>query len=121
MPSPFPNFRTSTFKDNAMNKFVVVAASLIAFGGPCLAGTASVDQHNLAFDKSDLSINKGDIVTFNNGDSTSHNILIMGDGVTLNGGLQQPGQSFSAPFIKSGTFQVTCAIHPKMKLTIHVQ
>ena len=104
-----------------MRKSVPAALLLTLLGGPCFAATTSVDQHNLSFDKSDLSISKGDVVTFNNGDTTSHNILISGDGVSINGGLQQPGQSFSAPFVKTGTFQVTCAIHPKMKLTVHVQ
>jgi plastocyanin len=100
---------------------IKTALLFLALTGTCQAATVAVDQHNLSFDKSDLSIIKGDIVTFNNSDNTSHNILISGDGVSLNGGLQQPGQSFSAPFIKTGTFEVTCAIHPKMKLTVHVQ
>lgn len=103
-----------------MMKRIAAALAICAVGGTCQAATVSVDQHNLSFDETDLTVNKGDIVAFNNGDNTSHNILISGDGLSLNGGLQQPGQTFSAPFIKSGTFQVTCAIHPKMKLTIHV-
>ncbi|MGZ5934837.1 MAG: cupredoxin domain-containing protein [Rhizomicrobium sp.] len=103
-----------------MMKRIAAALAICTVAGTCQAATVSVDQHNLSFDKADLTVNKGDIVAFNNGDNTSHNILISGDGLSLNGGLQQPGQTFSAPFIKSGTFQVTCAIHPKMKLTIHV-
>jgi plastocyanin len=104
-----------------MRKSAAIALLLTTLSEPCVAGSASIDQHNLSFDKADLMVSKGDIVTFNNSDNTSHNILITGDGVSINGGLQQPGQGFSAPFIKPGTFQVTCAIHPKMKLTVHVQ
>lgn len=104
-----------------MNKHIAATLFLSVLSGPCLAATSSVDQHNLSFDKTDMTVNKGDIVMFSNSDNTSHNILINGEGISINGGLQQPGQSFSAPFIKSGTFQVSCAIHPKMKLTVHVQ
>ena len=103
-----------------MLKKIAAALLLSLIGTACQAATVSVDQKNLSFDKSDLSINKGDIVAFNNSDTTSHNIVVSGDGLSLNGGLQQPGQTFSAPFLKSGTFQAACAIHPKMKLTIHV-
>lgn len=103
-----------------MIKRISAGLLLCVVSSACEAATVVVDQHNIAFDKSELTVAKGDIVTFNNSDNTSHNIMISGDGVSLNGGLQQPGQGFSAPFVKSGTFQVSCAIHPKMKLTIHV-
>jgi plastocyanin len=104
-----------------MMKRFALALVLAAISGSCQAATVTVDQKGLSFDKSDVTLNKGDILSFNNSDSTSHNILVTGDGTSINGGLQQPGQNFSAPFIKPGTFQVTCAIHPKMKLTVHVQ
>jgi plastocyanin len=104
-----------------MMKRIAIALTFSVIGGTCQAGTVSVDQKSLSFDKTDLTVGKGDIVSFNNSDNTSHNILISGEGTSVNGGLQQPGQSFAAPFIKPGTFQVTCAIHPKMKMTIHVQ
>ena len=104
-----------------MLKRIALTLVLCTIGGTCQAGTVSVDQKGLSFDKADLAVNKGDIVSFNNSDNTSHNILISGEGTSVNGGLQQPGQTFAAPFIKSGTFQVTCAIHPKMKMTVQVQ
>ena len=96
-----------------------LAASL---AGASLAGAmVTVDQHDLSFDKPQLAVSVGDIVNFMNNDKTAHNILISGEGVSLNGGLQQPGQTFSAPFVKPGTYQITCAIHPKMKMTVVVK
>jgi hypothetical protein len=44
-----------------------------------------------------------------------------GEGVSLNGGLQQPGAEFKVPFVKPGTYQVSCGIHPKMKLSVTVK
>ena len=85
------------------------------------AGMVNVDQKGLSFNATTLTVKKGDVVNFNNGDNTSHNILVTGNGISLNSGLQQPGVTFKAPMMKQGTFQVTCGIHPKMKMTIVVQ
>jgi plastocyanin len=35
--------------------------------------------------------------------------------------LQQPGAEFKVPFVKPGTYQVSCGIHPKMKLSVTVK
>ena len=36
-------------------------------------------------------------------------------------GDQEPGSKTSVKFPVAGTFDVLCAIHPKMKLTVHVK
>lgn len=84
------------------------------------AGMVNVDQKALSFGTASLSVAKGTIVSFNNGDTTSHNIIVSGEGVNLNSGLQAPGVSFKAPFLKPGTYTVMCGIHPKMKMTVTV-
>jgi plastocyanin len=33
---------------------------------------------------------------------------------------QAPGASSTVPFVKEGTAEVQCSIHPKMKLIVHV-
>ena len=48
-------------------------------------------------------------------------ITVKGDGVNLNGGLQQPGAEFRVPFAKPGVYEVSCGIHPKMKLDVTVK
>jgi plastocyanin len=96
-------------------------AAALAISGICWAATIAVDQKNIAFSVSRLVVNRGDTVTFTNSDPTSHNLLITGGGLTIDSGLQRPGVAFKAPFMKSGTYQVTCAIHPKMTLTVVVQ
>jgi plastocyanin len=108
---------------NTTHLRIALGASLAAvLASASFAGaTVAVDQHDLSFDKAQLTVSTGDIVNFTNNDKTAHNILINGEGVSLNSGLQQPGQTFSAPFVKPGTYQVTCAIHPKMKMTVVVK
>jgi len=85
------------------------------------AAPVTVTQKGLQFSVEDLSLTKGQIVSFVNDDRTAHNITVTGEGLNLNGGLQQPGADFKVPFAKPGTYQVSCGIHPKMKMTITVK
>jgi cytochrome c peroxidase len=85
------------------------------------AAPITITQKGLQFSTTELSVGKGQVVTFVNDDRTSHNITVKGDGVNLNGGLQQPGGQFSVPFAKPGTYEVSCGIHPKMKLEVTVK
>ena len=54
------------------------------------AAPITITQKGLQFSSSELSVGKGQVVTFVNDDRTAHNITVKGDGVNLNGGLQQP-------------------------------
>jgi len=97
----------------------VAVAALLA-GAAWAAGMTNISQKGLAFSSPALTIEKGSVVSFNNDDSTSHNIIVSGNGVNLNSGLQAPGVTFKAPFLKPGVYQVMCGIHPKMKMTVTV-
>ena len=99
----------------------VTAATVLTAAVAWAGGMVTVDQKGLAFSTTALTVKKGDILSFNNSDNTSHNILITGAGINLNSGLQQPGVSFKAPMVKPGTYQVMCGIHPKMKMSVTVQ
>jgi plastocyanin len=85
------------------------------------AAPVTVTQKGLQFSVEELSLAKGQVVAFVNDDRTAHNITVSGEGLNLNGGLQQPGADFKVPFAKPGTYQVSCGIHPKMKMTITVK
>ena len=86
-----------------------------------LAGDpVTVGQQGLRFSSAELTVTKGQVVIFVNNDTTSHNIMVVGEGLSINGGLQSPGAEFRVPFSKAGTYAVSCGIHPKMKLTITV-
>jgi len=103
-------------------KLLASLAAMVPVAGLCwAAGIVTVDQRGLSFSTQHLDVKKGDVVNFLNDDTTSHNILVAGNGVKLNSGLQRPGVTFSAPFVKPGEYQVTCGIHPKMKMTVTVR
>lgn len=97
-----------------------LAATALVAGAAWAAGVTVIGQKGLTFSTPALTIGKGSVVSFNNDDSTSHNIIVSGNGVNLNSGLQAPGVSFKAPFLKPGVYQVLCGIHPKMKMTVTV-
>ncbi len=96
----------------------ITLAATVRAGAPV---TVTVTQKALQFSVEELSLEKGQIVTFVNDDRTAHNITVSGEGINLNGGLQQPGADFKVPFAKPGTYSVSCGIHPKMKMTITVK
>jgi plastocyanin len=100
--------------------FWMTAAIVVAVAVPAAAPIA-VSQKGLQFSVAELSVAKGQVVVFVNDDRTPHNITVKGDGVSLNSGLQQPGVEFKVPFAKVGTYEVSCGIHPKMKLSVEVK
>jgi len=102
-------------------KYLCVAAAVVVSVAVSAAAPVTVSQQGLQFSVSELSVTKGQMVVFKNDDRTAHNITVNGEGVNLNSGLQQPGVEFKVPFAKPGTYQVSCGIHPKMKLTVTVQ
>ena len=111
------------FWSRRASRLEVVLGLGLAFvlAGAAFAATATVDQRNLRFSVKLLKLAKGDAVEFTNNDDTNHNITVTGPGFRLNSGLQAPGQPFKVPLVKAGTYQVSCGIHPNMRMTIVVE
>jgi plastocyanin len=95
--------------------------TVLAMGAVRADAPVTVTQKGLQFSVEELTVKKGQTVVFLNEDRTAHNITVSGDSLNLNGGLQQPGNEFKVPFTKAGVYQVSCGIHPKMKLSITVK
>jgi plastocyanin len=103
-----------------MKRFLVMFAVALFSTVGMAADGVTVTQKGLVFTPNELTVAKGQTVEFINDDATAHNIMISGDGVSFNGGLQPAGGKIKYTFAKSGTYAVGCGIHPKMKLTITV-
>ena len=80
-------------------------------------GAQSVSIKGYAFSPTELTINKGDTVTWTNEDSTVHNVV---GGILQSKDLAK-GQSFSYTFTETGTFDYICTHHPSMKGRIIVK
>lgn len=77
---------------------------------------------NSMFTPSQISVQKGDTVTWTNDDTTTHTVtddLSNVDGPSS--GDIQPGSTYSFTFNKTGSFQYHCTHHPSMRGTIVVK
>ena len=105
-----------------------VVALIVALAA---AGSAHADlssairivlQKGRHYDPTDLFLRKGDTITLVNGDESAvHHAFIEADRFAFDAGDQEPGKQATLTLKEPGNFIIQCGIHPKMKLTIHVQ
>jgi plastocyanin len=98
--------------------FVLVISAGLSVGA--LAGNQMIHQQGRVFGPENVSIKKGDQLTFVNDDTVPHNIISTSKGNEFNLGSQPPGTSTDVTFKEAGDVQVICAIHPRMKLMVKV-
>lgn len=77
----------------------------------------TVSITNFSFNPGTITINKGDVVIWNNNDSAPHQIV----GGDLNGQVMNKNQNYMFTFNTTGTFDYHCALHPSMKGVVIVQ
>jgi len=105
----------------SIRAFLSCLAATLLVTTALAADPVTVGQQGLRFSAAELTVAKDQIVIFTNNDTTTHNIKVVGEGLSVNGGLQSPGAEFRVPFVKAGTYTVSCGIHPKMKMTVTVK
>ena len=93
---------------------------LAGFSAGALAATPMVTQKGRKFSMENVTIKKGDALTFLNDDKVPHNIMSSSKGNEFNLGSQVPGNATDVTFKAAGEVQVICAIHPRMKMMINV-
>ena len=103
-----------------------VLAAVMVSGFGIVAGLAaaqySVSQKGREFTPRQMAIKRGDVVTIINDDADlQHHAYIDSDTFNFDSGDQEPGSKTSITFPVTGNFDVLCAIHPKMKLSVRVQ
>ncbi len=81
-------------------------------------GANVVDQDNLKFKPSSLSVSVGEVVTFKNGETSIHTVTINGKNES---GTMKKDSEFRWTAPSAGTYKVTCDYHPQMKATITVK
>jgi plastocyanin len=94
-------------------------AQVLLVAWPALSADHRVVQRERQFAPRELSIAVNDRVTFVNADEVVHNAFSE-RGVTFDI-RQPPGTSNTVAFPVAGDVDVQCAIHPRMKLVIHVR
>jgi plastocyanin len=81
-------------------------------------GNLTVQQKNRRFVPAQMDIARGAAITFTNNDEFVHQMYV--DGLFDSDG-KRPGETLTEAFPRSGTFEVKCHIHPKMKLVVRVK
>ena len=78
----------------------------------------TVTQKGRAFRPAEVTISRGEALTFTNEDSFIHQIYVDGQ---FDSEEKSPGENLSETFAVAGTFQVRCHIHPTMRMTVRVK
>ena len=95
-------------------------AALLLAASAVSAEDIQVDQKNKKFDRDEITLKKGDSVTFVNDDPFTHNVYSETPGMAFDLKVQPPGKSSTVTFDTVGEAVVECAIHPSMKLKVKV-
>jgi plastocyanin len=98
----------------------LVFVVLVGLSVGALAANLTISQKGRMFSSENVTIKKGETLTFLNDDSVPHNILSTSKGNEFNLGSQQPGTSTDVTFKEAGDVLVICAIHPRMKMMVKV-
>ena len=81
-----------------------------------------VSQKGREFRPSEITIKRGETLQIVNDDGDlRHHAYIDTDKFSFDSGDQEPGSKTKVTFPVAGEFDVLCAIHPKMKLVVHVK
>lgn len=106
-------------------RYVIAAVALCAAGDGVVVALAddghTIIQNGRAFHPLEVSIGRGQSLSFNNQDEFIHQIYVDSPAMTFDSAEQQPGQAVQVTFPTAGDFPVRCHIHPKMKLVVHVK
>jgi plastocyanin len=102
-----------------MRKYLTLSLFLISSGTALAADPAhTIVQSGRAFHPGEVTVNRGESLTFTNNDEFIHQIFVFG---LFDSEEKSPGENLTESFTQTGTFEVHCHIHPKMKLVVHVK
>lgn len=103
----------------------VLAGAATIVGAGTLVGLAlspyAISQKGRQFHPGEISIKRGETLQiFNDDGDLLHHAYIDSPKLSFDSGDQQPGSRTDITFPAPGDFEVLCAIHPKMRLVVHV-
>jgi plastocyanin len=93
---------------------------LVGLSVGAMAANLTITQKGRIFSAENVTVKKGEALTFVNDDSVPHNIISTSKGNEFNLGSQPPGAATDVTFKEPGDALVICAIHPRMKMTVKI-
>jgi plastocyanin len=118
------SLRTEILRARRSIAVAFVAGALTALGTLASSALAdySISQKGREFHPGEITIKRGETIQIVNDDADLlHHAYIDSPKFSFDSGDQKPGSITPVTFNVAGDFDVLCAIHPKMKLTVHVQ
>jgi plastocyanin len=79
-----------------------------------------VGQKGKLFSQTDVTLKPGEKLIFRNDDDVQHNVFSGAPGFAFNVVTMKPGTDHEVSWTREGKFDVRCAFHPKMKISITV-
>ena len=106
----------------ALRQTMFIVLALSGFALPAYAAETAVDQLDLQFVPTSVTINAGDSIRFTNSDRIAHDVTIVNpDGTSEDKGMNSYMVGIIVTFPKPGVYQVRCKIHPTMGMTVTVK
>lgn len=102
----------------------IAMVSLIAYPLGVLAQNETehvISQKNRTYAPGKIEINVGESLKVVNDDIFLHHAFIDSDNMQFDSGSMEEMESTSVKFKKAGTYNMKCAIHPKMNLEVTVK
>jgi plastocyanin len=96
----------------------LVSVSMTVFGA---SNIMTITQQGRAFSSGTVQIVRGETVRFSNVDKFIHQVYVESPSFNYESDEQAPGNDVDVAFLKTGTFEVRCHIHPKMLLHVDVR
>ena len=102
---------------------IIVFLAMLGPLGFALGSGAKIDisQKGRAFAPATIEISRGDTLAIHNDDEYVHQVFVDSPNFKFDSGEQDVGQTVEITFPVAGTYQVLCAIHPKMQLDVTVK
>jgi plastocyanin len=99
-------------------RLAIILLVTTATGAFAADAAHTIVQSGRTFRPGEVTIARGESLTFTNDDDFIHQVYSEGQ---FDSEEKAPGENLTESFTQSGTFQVRCHIHPKMKLTVRVK
>lgn len=106
-PAPLANFIV-------MSMFLSISAQVVA-------DEVMISQKKKKFTPDLVEAKLKDTLVFVNDDRYAHNLFSKTPGYEFNITKQMPGEVHRMDLEKSGTFEIGCVIHPRMKMKVVVE
>lgn len=105
-----------------MLRIAAVMLALVALSGVvhAMGEGVTVFQENKKFSTDEVTVKRGQTVTFTNKDPITHNVFSRTSGMAFDLKVQKAGESSDVKFDNVGEADVLCAIHPQMKMKVKV-